>query len=310
MIEVGNNWKIGFQMERVYRDWLSNSAEAYPYDDIPRDRIITYHEGSRLRDILASGLEVELVPITATIAVEANDGRWYAPDENGVFRFEVLPDKIMYPTTKCYKNVCLMIDTHGISALVPDAVKNDVDLVIGCGDYTGKMEAAYYLASKGINVYFPADRFIGEVLGHDAKGVLIGTAPVRGSIIGNQPICIDVRELIIVQDISKPYPAQYYDAPTKYFSELNKLVELNLDFVKVDDLSETHRVVRRAREKDAKVIAVRVWDEKDYESVKEWLEEDKRNRAVLFHTSLYPTQRIFHEFPDQTSFGDPRPIFE
>jgi hypothetical protein len=309
-IELKNKARIGFQMERIYRDWLSNTVDVFPYDYVPVENIKKYHEGSRLREILASDLEFEMMPLTATIVVKANDGKWYAPDEKGKFRFEVLGDKLMYPTTKRFKNICLITDTHGISSLVPDAVKYDVDLVIGCGDYTGKMQAAYYLASKGINVYFPGDRFINEILGHDSKGVLLGSAPVKGNIIGGQPVSIDVQELIIVQDIGKPYPAQYYDAPTRYFTSLNKLVELNLEFVKVDELSETYKIVERAKEKKAKVIAVRVFDEKDYEAVSEWLKEDKDHRAILFHTSLYPTQKIFYEFPEQTSFGDPHPVFE
>jgi hypothetical protein len=309
-IELAENSRIGFQMERVYRDWLSNMVDVYPYSLVPREKIITWHEGSRLRDILSCGLDMELVPLAGTIVIQADDGRWYAPDDSGVFRFEVLRDKIMYPTTKSYKNVCLMTDTHGISALVPDAVRNKVDLVIGCGDYTGKMEAAYYLATKGIDVYFPGDRFVSEVLGHKGKGVLIGSAPVRGNIIGNQPVAIDIRELIVVQDISKPYPAQYYDAPKRYFTRLDECIDLNLEFVKIDDLGETHKVVDRAKQAGAKVIAVRVFDDKDYEAVKSWLDENGDNRAVLFHTSLYPTQRMFQEFPEQTSFGDPHPVFE
>jgi len=310
VIEVKENSKIGIQMERVYRDWLSNMVDEYPYSEVPRDKIITWHEGSRLRDILSCSLEVELVPLVGTVVVQADDGRWYAPDENGVFRFEVLRDKILYPTTKSYKNICLMTDTHGISSIVSDAVKNRVFLVIGCGDYTGKMEAAYYLAKKGINVYFPGDRFIADVLGHDAEGTLIGTAPVNGNRIGGQPISIDLKEMMIVQDISQPYPGQYYDAPKRYFALLDESVDLNLEFVRIDDLGETYKVVDRARETGAKVIAVRVFDEKDYEAVKDWLQESRANRAVLFHTSLYPTQRIFQEFPEQTSFGDPHPVFE
>ncbi len=309
-IEVKPGSRIGLQMERTYRDWLSNMVDVYPHSEVPREKIITWHEGSRLRDILASGLDFELVPLTGAIIVKASDGMWYAPDENGVFRFRVLRDKILYPTTKSYKNVCFTLDTHGISAIVPEATANHVDLVIGCGDHTCKMEAAYYLATKGIDVFFPADRFIADVLGYDAEGTLIGSAPVRGNVIGDQPVALDKEELIIVQDINKPYPAQYYDAPKRYFTELGKLVKLNLDFVKVNNLSETYMVVDRARETGAKVIAVRVFDDKDYESVSKWLAEDKQNRAILFHTSLYPPQRIFDEFPEQTSFGDPRPVFE
>jgi hypothetical protein len=309
-IEVKPGSRIGFQMERVYRDWLSNMVDVYPYDEVPRGKIITWHEGSRLRDILASGLDFTLVPLTGAIFVQASDGMWYAPDENGVFRFRILRDKILYQTTKSYKNVCFTLDTHGISALVPQAIAKEVNLVIGCGDHTCKMEAAYYLATKGIDVFFPADRFIADIIGYDAEGTLIGTAPVRGSIIGDQPVAIDTKELIIVEDISKPYPAQYYDAPKRYFTELGKLVELNLDFVKINNLGETYMVVDRARETGAKVIAVRVFDDKDYESVSKWLGEDKGNRAILFHTSLYPAHRLFDEFPEQTSFGDPKPLFE
>ena len=308
-IEVKNNSIIGVQTERTSRDWLSNVVNVYPNEFVDYHKIMPYHEGSRLKDILDSNLTINIVPLTATIVVKAHN-KWWAPDEKGIFRFEVLADKIQYPTSKCYKNICLLEDTHGISMLVSQAIKTKSDLVIGCGDYTGKMEAAYYLSKKGIDVYFPADRFIGNILGYDGKGVLLGTAPIKGNIIGNQTIEIYPHELIIVQDISKPYPAQYYDSSKRYFKELEKYIDLNLDFVKVSDLNETYKITDKAKKQGSHIIAVRVLTKGDFEAVRNWLLENKNNRAVLFHSSLYPyAQPLFLEFPNQTSFGDPKPIF-
>ena len=72
-----------------------------------------------------------------------HDGRWLAADGDGVFRYEVLPDKIQYPTTLVAGDVALITDTHGISALVNAARREGVSLVVGCGDSIGKMKAAF-----------------------------------------------------------------------------------------------------------------------------------------------------------------------
>jgi hypothetical protein len=55
---------------------------------------------------------------------------------------------------------------------------------------------------------------------------------------------------------------------------------------------------------------VRVSFDEDYEPVKRWLGASKENRAVLFHSAPYaPGYRLFAEFPEQVTFGDPRPRF-
>ena len=78
---------------------------------------------------------------------------------------------------------------------------------------------------------------------------------IRDSIIGNQTITIETDELIIAQTVSKPYPAQYYDAPARYFTELKNYIDLNLKFVKVHDLNQTYMVVDSARKNNADIIA-------------------------------------------------------
>jgi hypothetical protein len=78
----------------------------------------------------------------------------------------------------------------------------------------------------------------------------------------------------------------------------------------VDGPGESYRVVQEAEAQQASVIAVRVETEEDYGPVAEWLAGSPHRRAVLFHTAPYPAgYRLFEEFPGQTTFGDPRPLF-
>ena len=304
-IKIDNNTVIGTQIERIIRDWASNIINVYPFE---YKQIISYHEGDNLLRAV-NNTSAKIVPLTSTIVIKSK-GKWYAPDENGIFRFEVLPDKVDYPTNKCYGNICLIIDTHGISSIVSQAIENNVSLVIGCGDYIDKMAAAQYLAEKGIDSFFPADRFIGNTINYLGEGILIGTAPIRNNIIGNQSISINKNELIIVQDNNESYPGQYYDSPKRYFKELEKIVPINVEYV-VTRSNQTNRIVEKARLKKSEIIGVRIWTEYDYTSLKKWLSENSNNKAVLFHSSLYPyAQKLFDEFPNQTSFGDPKPKFK
>jgi len=304
-IKVDNNTVIGTQIERIIRDWASNIINVYPSEF---EQIISYGEGNNFIRAV-NNTSAKIIPLTSIIVIKSK-GKWYAPDEKGVFRFEVLPDKVDYPTNKCYGNICLIIDTHGISSLVSQAIENNVSLVIGCGDYVDKMAGAQYLAEKGINSFFPADRFIGNIINYQGEGVLIGTAPIRNNIIGNQSISINKNELIIVQDNYESYPGQYYDSPKKYFKELEKIVPLNAKYV-VTSSNQTNKIVEEAKLNNSQIIGVRIWTEYDYNSVRIWLSENSNNRAVLFHSSLYPyAQKLFDEFPSQTSFGDPKPKFK
>jgi len=85
---------------------------------------------------------------------------------------------------------------------------------------------------------------------------------------------------------------------------------LRIERVEVDGKGESHRLVRRAEELGASVIAVRVETEEDYGPVAEWLAGSPQRRAVLFHTAPYPAgYRLFDEFQGQTTFGDPKPRF-
>jgi hypothetical protein len=112
---------------------------------------------------------------------------------------------------------------------------SDADLVIGCGDHPGKMNAAYYLADRGVNVYVPTDRFLGALIGTHTKGTIVGSAPIKktaeGAIIGGQPIVIDVNEPIVVSNTNGHYPLQYYDTPYRYFKELEGYVGKSMNIL-------------------------------------------------------------------------------
>lgn len=304
--------RVGVQVERTVRDWLSAQVRydfsARPVG--PRD-LLGYHEGARLGDLLPTG--VVAVPLQGTLAARRDD-RWLAPDERGVFRFEVLPDKIQYPATRAARGLALLPDTHGVSALVEQAARGKVDLVIACGDSPDKAKAAYHLARLGIAVWFPCDRFVGDLLGHDARATLIGSAPARVeghvAVIGDRPVSFSVSETIVVEDTSAHGNERYHDAAWRYYSELARAVPLRLERVQVEGAGKAARLVARARELGARAVALRVADAEDAGALREWLAQSTENRAVLFHSAPYPDgERLFRDFPRQTTFGDPRPRF-
>ncbi len=312
-IRVERNWTVGVQMERTVRDWLSYQMEFDLSQEIrAADELLWYHEGARLKN-LVEAVPVRIVPLLGTLVARQGD-QWFAPDEHGVFRFEILPDKVQYPTTRAWGNLALLMDTHGISSLVESAVREGADLVVGCGDSVGKAQAAYHLATLGTDVYFPCDRFVAELLGHDAKGVLLGSAPVRsdgeGAIIGDRPITFRVDEVLVVEDSSLRGRYQYYDTAARYFRRLSEALPLRIEWVEVDEPGQSDRLVRRAVETGANAIAVRVETEEDAAPIREWLSSSSKRRVVLFHTAPYPAgYQLFDDFPTQTTFGDPRPRF-
>lgn len=173
------------------------------------------------------------------------------------------------------------------------------------------------LGQRGIDVYFPTDRFVDKLINHNTDAVLIGSAPIKNdngvAIIGNQSIEIEIGESIVVQDTSHNYyPLQYYDTPFRYFRELEKIsgLDLNLDFVKISDINQAYKVIERAEEIDSNIIAIRISYEEEYVEVRDWLNQNENNRVILFHSVVYdPGFRLFEEFPEQTSFGDTKPIF-
>jgi hypothetical protein len=312
-IRVSSGERIGVQVERTVRDWLSYQLSWDLSRRAPaREALIAWHEGARLRDVLAA-VPARIVPLPGTLVARQGE-RWLAPDENGVFRFEVLPDKVAYPTTRAMGDVALLVDTHGIASLAGSAIEAGVPLVVGCCDTPYKAQAAYWLASRGIDVYFPCDRYVGSLLGYEGPGTLIGSAPVRAekgaAVIGDRPIRFSASETIVVEDAQLPGPLQYYDAPGKYFHRLAEMLPLRAEFVTITGAGQASMIVRRAEELGASAIAVRVWNDEDAAPVRAWLRASPSHRAVLFHSAPYPAgYALFDEFPKQTTFGDPRPRF-
>ncbi|MHC4639983.1 MAG: hypothetical protein ACYTBV_21225 [Planctomycetota bacterium] len=179
------------------------------------------------------------------------------------------------------------------------------------------MDAAYYLADRGVNVYVPTDRLIGTLIGTNTKGIIVGSAPVKetenGAIIGDQPIAFDVNEPVVVSHTEGRYPLQYYDTPYRYFKELERYIGKPMKIIPVDvvEYGKAGVVVDEARKVGAKLIGIRVKSKHEHDALYSWLKEDRGNRVVLFHTAVYPDgYRLFFEFPQQTSFGDIRPEFE
>jgi hypothetical protein len=316
-IKLTPGMRVGTQVERVYRDWLSY---VLPWDmtrnpvalPLVRDyyNYRPYHEGAVIADIQRMA-DVQVTPLSGTLIARNADGKWYGPDEKGVFRFEILDDKVEYPTTHTFGNFAWIVDTHGISALVSQALEYRSQLVVGCGDSEGKAKAAYYLAQKGVDVVTPGDRYQYLLIGYKGKGTLMGTAPIKRvdgiPVIGQQPIKFSLAELIVAEDTAQRYPWQYYDAAARYFRQLSKFVPLNVKYVVVDSENQIGRVLAQADS----VVAVRVRTETEDVELRRWLRKSPMHRAILFHSGLYPpAQALFADFPNQVTFGDLRPRFQ
>lgn len=313
-IHVSKETKIKTQVDRVTRDWLQGfNIKSAPWS-LNVDQVTTWHEGLKIREIVAlSGARISAV--TGTV-VRRFGNDWFAQDGQGHFRFKISEDKVLNVPTNFVVDdrTVILNDTHGISALAWDAL--DANLVIGCGDAVGKMEAAYYLSEKGVDVYAPTDRLIGMLVGSEGKGIVIGSAPVKksaeGAVIGDQPITFDVDEPIVVSNTRGHYPLQYYDTPYRYFKALESYIQepLKIFPVEVKQYGHAEVVVDEARKMGANLIGIRVWSKEEHDVVAAWLSESAKHRAVLFHSAVYPQgYRLFFEFPKQTSFGDIHPKF-
>lgn len=314
LLQIPPGTRIGTQVDRVSRDWLSYQMRwDLTEKPLPISALLDYHEGALVKRI-AAATPVEIYPLFGSVVAKQGD-KWYGLDDTGVFRFEILNDKMQYPTTHAAGRYGWIEDTHGISALVPQAIERHAQVVVGCGDSVGKAKAEFYLAQKGINVLFPGDRYEDLLLGYQAPGVLMGTAPVKqignNAVVGGQPVKFALSEPIVVEDTKALFPVQYYDAPARYFRRLHQFVPLNLDYVEVDAPNQIGRVLTRASQRHANAVGVRVATEPEYKELKSWLLASPQHRAILFHSGLYPyAQPLFSEFPQQVTFGDLHPRFE
>jgi len=312
------------QTDRVTRDWLSYQINQSPFGEkiltvfseglyLPESELLPdvgWHEGARIKELKQTKLDHKIA--SGTIAVKINNS-WYSPDEKGILRFEVPLDKILYPTTRFLRDdIALIIDTHGINTLVEQAVRYKATVVIGCCDHIGKIRAAKYLSDKGINVICPTDKYLPLLLFSGAA--VFGSPPIQEKdnyfILGNRPIQINKNEKIIVMNsTSIPYAIWYYQTPSLYFSILEKVFNLNVDYVQITDFNQMDKIIERAEENSADLIAVRIFNSDDYNIVKQWLKSNSMHKAILFHSISYPYgYKLFKEFPEQTSFGDINPI--
>jgi len=325
-IEVTADSNVVTQVERVYRDWLGQQllqdpfrgevlvvfSERLSYNESSLREDIGWHEGGRVRDLKRVVGKMPL-PVTGTLAAQ-KDGRWYAVDDKGVFQFEIPLDKISYPHTRFLtKDIAMIIDTHGLNMLVEQSIRKKAEVVVSDCDFPGKAKAAKYLSDRGVEIVCFPDRFVYQALGHDLKlvGSPVWRAENKRVVYGGAPIELRKGQIVVVSSVKdyENYGLMYYDAPSRYFSEINKTFPLKLISVGLDDFSQLQRVFDEAEKLGGNVVGARIFSQDDYEAAKVWLEGDGNNKIVLFHSTMYPYGIVLmEEFEGQVSFNDPNPV--
>lgn len=312
------------QADRVSRDWLSYQLNESPFSEkiltLFSERLymdvnellpgIGWHEGGRLNMIEQAGIPRTIA--SGTIAVRRG-ARWYAPNEQGVFMFEVPLDKVLYPSTRFLReDIAVIIDTHGVNMMVEQAMRLNATLVIGCCDHPGKVAAARYLADRGRKVVCFTDKYLPLILGYN--GSVLASAPFSRNgnrvTFGKRPVAIGLDEIVIASNVTDYSAVQsYYDTPARYFSILSDYYDMPLRYFDFTENNQTYMMAEAARIFNATVIGARVFSRDDYYALRQWLAEDRKNRAVLFHSYSYPYgYKLMEEFPEQTTFGDINPI--
>ena len=332
-IIISRQATIGAQIDRVIRDvnvftdnhFFSNNRSPFCFPVEKPEEIIDYHEGRLVRKIInyAKACVIGLTPCYA----RRINGEYWASDGNGSFPFSIKPLRLKYSTAmyNCVDET-LLLDTHGFHLVAGEAVRINklvkLQVVVACMDQEAKAEAALMLAQNGINCFAPCDQFIGNLVGYRKKypqaTTIIGTAPVRqngdGAIIGNQLVKIRLDEPIVVQNnLAQENNENYYcNTAARYFRNLNRAYRLNLKITEVlADVAKTEKLVAKAKEISAKVIAARIMHHLDKPPIARWLKENKEHRLILFHSAAYVAGlEMFDEFPNQTTFGDLDPKFE
>ena len=309
-IPLAPSTRVGAQAERVSRDWV-RARLAAPWR---RDPGIDYFEGAAVNAIAAAGATP--LPLYGTL-VRKIGAHWYAPDAAGRPRFLVLTDKVEeYPTTRFLADdAAVLIDAHGVSAIAALAVEERVDVVVGCCDYFDKIFAAEYLAARGVGVVCVADRFLGYALGTVTRAPIVAGGLVRdgpdGPAIASGTVTMRLDEPIVVEDTDERYPAQYADAPARYFALLAERSGLRLAVTAVSHRAGLARLLDVARERGAAIVGVRVSTAEDAALVDAWLGEAADRRALLFHSAPYPPGRdLLARRPDRTATPDAAPVFD
>ncbi len=328
-IRIPEGARIVTQVDRVTRDWLGRQLNQSPsgpqilnvmserlkYNESDLFLDVNWHEGGRIRNIL-SYINITVIPATGTLAAE-KDGKWYASDENGIFSFEVPLDKILYPTTRFLRqDIAVVVDTHGVNMLVDQAIRKHADIVLSDCDHPGKVAATAYLSKKNISVICYPDKYVYLAIGHNLS--LVGSPPFNmidsELYIGGRPVKITTKDrVLVVNATSLPYAIWYYQTPTLYFETISKIIPLNITYFTMTDYDPNDQqsdATRLAEKINATILATRVYTKKDYDAVKSWLLGDTKRKAILFHSASYPAgMMLFSQFPNQTGFDDPNPIF-
>jgi hypothetical protein len=290
-------------------DILVTFSERLSYKEDELMSEIGWHEGGRMRD-LKNNLNIEAKTAVGTI-IAKKDNKWYASDDKGIFSFEVPLDKVSYPTTRFFTpDIAMIIDTHGVNMLVEQAIRKEANVVLSDCDHEGKTKAAIYLSKHNISVICFPDRFTHMALGHDAN--LVGSPVWRfennSMIYGDSPLLLEKYDDIVVTnaDLGKSYAVWYYTTPFFYFSFVNMTFPLNITVSTIDDFGQLDKVFDIARQKNINIVATRIFNKDDYTKAKEWMDENKERRIILFHSTMYPYGiKFMQEYINRVSFNDP-----
>jgi len=302
-IELTKDDILVTQADGITRDYKTlNLKSPYSEQIIDKETIVSGLKAIGLSQITASG----------TMAKEM-DGKWYAANEEDVFMFEVPVSVIEQPTTRFIKtDIAIIPDTKGMATIARQAMHNKATAALAGCDSSGDLKAAKYLADKGVKVICSSDRMLSLLIGMDAN-IVSSDFKTEGdkAVFGDNVLKISRQEPLVVMDYAGKLDSLLgYSTAARYFGELEKRgAKMAYFIIEVDGKGQMGKVLKKAKEKKASIIAVRVYNEEDYNELREWLEEQNDRKAVLFdsETSEFG-YKIAREFRSQTFFGDINPV--
>ena len=304
-IELAKDDILVTQADGVKRDYKTLNLKS-PYSE----QVLDSNEGKIVDGLKVIGLKQ--ITASGTLAKEM-DGKWYASNEEDVFMFEVPVSVIEQPTTRFIKSdIAIIADTKGMATIERQAIDNKATAVMAGCDSLGDVKAAKYLADKGVKVICSSDRMLSMLIGMKS-GIVSSDFKIEGdkAVFGDRALEISRYEPVVVMDYAgRDDNLLGYSTPARYLGELEKRGAKMAYFIaEVDDAGQMDKVLKKAKEKKASVIAVRVYNEEDYNELKVWLEQNAGRKAVLFdsETSEFG-YRIARELRSQTFFGEINPV--
>lgn len=304
-IELGKDDLLVTQAHKVARDFSIPKLPS-PY----AETLLDTPEGKSAGIIKAAGVRHSVA--TGALAKEM-DGKWYASNEEDIFMFEVPLPVIEQPTTRFLsQDIAMIVDTNGMATIARNAAEDNATAVMAGCDSSGDVKAAKYLAEKGIKVVCSSGAMLPLLMGAQLN-IVSGAFRTEGEKIafGGNELKIGRYEPLIMMDYAgKQDNLMGYSTPSKYFLELERRgAKMNYFAVEVDGEGQMDKILKKAKEKKASIVAVRVYGEEDYNELKAWLEQNAGRKAVLFdsETSEFG-YKIAREFRSQAFFGDINPV--